>query len=126
MRFASTSGKAPPWVGIVAVVAIIAAGYVITKQVRSGPARTTDPTDLVVICPACGGEFPMKAATYAEKRNESPNGYAIVCPSCGKPAARVASQCVNPDCGKYYLRPLGGGVGTETCPFCGTPRVQTE
>ena len=125
MRIASASGKAPPWVGLVAVVAIAAAGYFITQQARSGGARGTDPTDLVVICPACGGEFPMKAAAYAEKRGESPNDHAIVCPACGKPAARVASRCVNADCGKYYLRPIGG-PGTDTCPYCKTPRVQGD
>jgi uncharacterized Zn-finger protein len=125
MTFSSTSGKAPPWVGIVAAVAIAAAGYFITKQVKSGPTRTTDPSTLVVICPACGEQFTMDAAEYAEKLAESPNGNAIVCPKCGKPAARVASQCVNPDCGKYYLRPVGG-AGTDVCPYCGTARTEAQ
>jgi hypothetical protein len=124
MNLRSTSGKAPPWIGIIAVIAIAAAGYFITQQVRSGPGRATDPTDLVIICPACNEQFPMKAAEYAEKLKESPTRTGIVCPSCGKPGARVASQCVNPECDAYYLRPGADGIGSNVCPECGTPRTQ--
>lgn len=126
MRLDSASGKAPPWVGLAAVVAIAASGYFIMKQARDGPARGADPTDLVVICAACGEQFPMKAEAYAARLRESSNPSAIACPACGKPAARVASRCVNADCGRYYLRPGPDGVGANICPYCRTPRVQGD
>lgn len=126
MRLASASGRTVPWVGIVAVAAIAASGYLIVKQARDGSARGTDPADVVAICAACGVESPMKAAAYAERLADSPNHHAIGCPACGRPAARVASQCVNPDCGKYYLRPGADGVGANVCPYCRTPRVQAD
>ncbi len=122
----SSSGKAPVWIGIVAVLVIAAAGFMIVRQSRSGESQGGDPRELVIICAECGHQFSMSGEDYAEQLAASPNHLGVRCPQCGKYAARVASKCVNPDCGRYYLRPGPDGRGSSKCPYCGTPRTGVE